>query len=601
MTKQTIVIFDIEASSVDPTSAIPTLMGLKSSEDDQFRYTTSIKEYVKILNAHDIWVGWNINGYDIPILQRYGLRKFGHIVIDLMEIINGKGFGNDLGRKTIIQTPDGTHLGTVLFSKSMDACAEALNGPRKLSEDVDYAWFRQEFSTLSPEIQQKAIKYLERDIEMTEYIYKYIENFFEDFKNGGIELDGEFKPFLTKKQVEKKLYLTASPAAFTYKALCNLAGLEEKYQNVESQPYGGGFVSTPSQEKCVGDIYCLDYNSLYPHIMMQANLYGPTNIEDINFVWKGEGISYTEGKYFKNELAPVGKVLQQLYKKRLEYKKNKDERQYTIKIIINTIYGLLGNPAFASVSNFTAAADCTRLGRQWVNAARLCFAEHGYNVLYTDTDSVYLQDPFHDKEKLLAIKDQHINDVKKSIPFPQETFDMGVDDEIRMMHFFPAIDGTLLKKNYLYVTKDGKLKIKGMQIIKSNATPLGKKVFNDYIKPGILSDNKVKYQKRDIEKWIEAELSKDIGLATVFFKVREAKDYKNPTQIQAQISSEYGEGQYNMIKLKQPHIRGVGANKNYVWDKFKDEIKLSMIDLEKTWNELTPFIEETQHTLDRFW
>ena len=599
--RQKIAIFDVEASSVDPTSAIPTLMGLKSSEDDQFRYTTDIKEYVEILNSHDIWVGWNINGYDIPLLQRYGLRKFGHIVIDLMEIINGKGFGNDLGRKSIMQTPDGTHLGTVLFSKSMDACAEALNGPRKLSGDVDYAWFRQEFSTLSPEIQQKAIKYLERDVEMTEYIYEYVENFFEDFKNGGIELDGEFKSFLTQKQVEKKLYLTASPAAFTYKALCNLAGLEEKYQNVESQQYGGGFVSTPSQEKCVGNIYCLDYNSLYPHIMMQANLYGPTKTADIDLVWKGEGISSTEGTYFKDNLAPVGRVLQQLYKKRLEYKKNKDERQYTIKIIINTIYGLLGNPAFASVSNFTAAADCTRLGRQWVNAARLYFAEHGYNILYTDTDSVYLQDPFNNKKRLLEIKDQHINDVKKSIPFPQETFDMGVDDEIRMMHFFANPNGELLKKNYLYVTQVGKLKIKGMQIIKSNATPLGKKVFNDYIKPGILSENKVKYQKRDIEKWIEAELSKNLGLATVFFKVREAKDYKNPTQIQAQISEEYGEGQYNMIKLKQPHTRGVGANKNYVWDKFKDEIKLSMIDLTKTWNELTPFIEETQHSLDRFW
>jgi len=345
----------------------------------------------------------------------------------------------------------------------------------------------------------------------------------------------------------------------------------------------------------------LTHNSLYPHIMMQANLYGFANIDNLDIVWKGEGISYTEGSYFKDKLAPVGKVLQQLYQKRLEYKKQKDERQYTIKIIINTIYGLLGNPSFASVSNFTAAADCTRLGRQWVNAARLHFSEHGYNVLYTDTDSVYLEDPFHNKKKLLEIKDKHIQDVKKSIPFPQDTFDMGVDDEIRMMHFFTGPNGDLLKKNYLYVTQSGKLKIKGMQIIKSTATPLGKKVFEKYIKPEILADNQVKHPKYKIQEWIEAELKQDLGLATVFFKVRAFDDYKNPSQIQAQIAKEYGEGQYNMIKLKQPHVKGVGANKNYVWDKFKDEIKLSMIDLDKTWSELTPFIEETQHSLDRFW
>jgi len=310
--KQSIIVFDVEASSTDPNTAIPTLMGFKSSNDSEFRYTTDIKEYVQILNSHDIWVGWNINGYDIPTLQRFGLRKWGHIIIDLMEIINGKGFGNDLGRKTIMQTPDGTHLGTVLFSKSMDACAEALGGPRKLSGDVDYAWFKQSFASLSPEIQKKAIAYLQRDIEMTEYIYEYVENFFNDFKNGGIEIDGEFKTFLTKEQVEKKLYLTASPAAFTYKALCNLAGIEEKYQNVEPQSYGGGFVSTPSQEKCVGDIYCLDYNCLPEgtqiRMWRKSNQYYDKSIEDLNvgdFVVNQDGkqeIGAINKQYYDGEL-----------------------------------------------------------------------------------------------------------------------------------------------------------------------------------------------------------------------------------------------------------------------------------------------------------
>lgn len=595
MEKQKIVVFDIEASSADPLKAVPTLMGLESSEDEGFQYTTDVKEFIEVLHNHDVIVGWNIKGYDIPILNRYGFSTRGKIIIDMMEIINGKGFGNDMGRKSIMQTPDGTHLGTILFSKSMDKCCEALDGPRKLTGDVDYNWFKVPFVTLSQEIKDKAIAYLKRDIEMSTYIYKYLEEFFEDFRNGGITMDGEFKPFMTEEQQFKKIYLTASSAAFTYKALCNLAGVEEKYQNVDPVPYGGGFVAVPTQMKCVGRIYCLDYNSLYPHIMMMLNLYGP------NGDWQGQGISETIGKYFSDELAPVGRVLKELYGKRTEYKKNKDERQYTIKIIINTIYGLLGNPAFASVFNPTAAADCTRIGRQWVNAARLHFAELGYNVLYTDTDSVYLEDVYNNEKRLLEARDKHIEDIKKSVPFPQDTFDMGIDDRIRLMHFFPGSDGTLLKKNYLYVTQEGKLKIKGMQIMKSTATPLGKKVFNDYIKPHIIESNKVRFQKSEIERWIETELKADIGLATVFYKVRAPQDYKNPSQIQAQISSAYGEGQYRMIKTKQAHVKGVGSQSNYVWDKFKDEVKLSQIDLSKTWSELSPFIEETQNTLDQFW
>lgn len=605
------MVWDVEASSTDPETAIPTLLGLESSESDGFQYTTDVVEFVEQLHQHEVWVGWNIKGYDIPMLQRYGLSTRGHIIIDLMEIINGKGFGNDMGRKTIMQTPDGTHLGTVLFRKSMDACCEALEGPRKLLGDVDYNWFKQDFTTLDPEIKSKAIEYLKRDIEMTTYIYEYIEKFFVDFKTGGITFDGEFKTFLTEEQVYKKLYLTASPAAFTYKALCNIAGIEERYQNVESQPYGGGFVATPGQEKCVGNIYCLDYNSLYPHIMMMANLYGPVdyNYEDEQW-WQGEGISKTVGKYFSGEMAPVGRVLMELYQKRLQYKKDKDERQYTIKIIINTIYGLLGNPAFASVSNFTAAADCTRLGRQWVNAARLHFAEHGYNVLYTDTDSVYVEDVFNDETKLLKVRDKHIDDIQKSVPFPQTTFDMGIDDKIKLMHFFPGADGTLLKKNYLYVAKifdkegkyiKDKLVLKGMQIMKSTCTPLAKQIFDKFIRPEILENNKVKFQKSQIEKWVEQELTSDLGLATVFYKVRAYDDYKNPSQIQAQIAKVHGEGQFRMIKMKAPHEKGVGTNKNYVWDKFKDTVKIGQIDLSKTWSELNPFIEETQHSLERFW
>lgn len=601
--KQSIICFDIEASSIDTNKAVPKLMGLESSKTEGFQYTTDIREFIDVMHKHDVWVGWNIKGYDIPVLMKYGLNTKGKILIDLMEIIHGKGFGNGVGRKSIMQTPDGTHLGTILHSKSMDACSEILGGPRKLIGEVDYNWFKKDFITLSPEIREKSVKYLERDIEMTSYIYKYIEDFFEDFRTGGVEINGSFKRYMTQEQIWKKQYITSSGAAFTYKALCNLAGIEEKYINGESQSYGGGFVATPSQEKCVGNIYCLDYNSLYPHIMIMANLYGSigNNYNNHEF-WKGEGISETVGKYFKNELAPVGMVLKELYQKRLKYKKEKDERQYTIKIIINTIYGLLGNPSFASVSNFTAASDCTKLGRQWVNAARLHFAENGYNILYTDTDSVYLEDVFKDEKRLLNVKQKHINEILKSVPFPQpETFDMGIDDRIKMMHFFPGADGKLLKKNYLYVTKEGKLKVKGMQIIKSNSTPLGYKIFNDYIKPEILKSNTVKFTRSQIEQWIEKELIKDIGLATVFYKVRSPTEYKNPSQLQSHIATAFGEGQYKLIKTKMPHSRGVGSQKNYVWDKYKSEVKLSQIDLDKTWTELQPFITETQKSLDVFW
>ncbi len=595
---QKILIYDIETTSTDVEKAEFRLFGFKTSEAEGFFYTSNISEVKRIIADHDVLVGYNIVNYDNKILEKYNISFRDKIIIDLMQILHGKGFGADKGRKNIIDV-NGVNLSTILHRKTLDAASQAMGGPPKIG-DFDYSLFKVPFYELSKEQQNTAIEYLKRDVEMTEHIYIYLEEYFKDFKDGGVEIDGMWKPFLTPEQVRKKQYLTASIAAFAYKAICNLAGLDEKYSDAQREDYGGGYVADPLSEYEIGNIFCLDFNSLYPHIMIQANLYGAANNWDSRKKWKGDGISKTIGIYYADKLSPVSKVLQQLYKKRLEYKKKKDERQYTIKILINTMYGLLGNPAFASVSNFTAASDCTRLGRQWIKYARKKLRDAGYKILYTDTDSVYLKDVFNDKDRMLRIKDEIINYIKKTVPFPQDTFDMGIDDEIDFIAFFKGPDGKLLKKNYLYVTTDGKLKIKGLQIIKSNATPLGKLIFNKYIRPEIIKNFKYKFKKSEIEEWIYNELKNDISLASVFFRVNAAHTYAVPTQIQAQIAQKFGEGAYNMIKLKTEHKNGVGVNKNYVRVEDLGNTYLSLIDVSKTMKELEPFIKDEQQNLTNF-
>lgn len=586
-----VLLYDIETDGVDTNTANMVLAGFYSSEVEGFQYTTNPSDLVSLINYHDVIVGYNNKEFDDAIMKRYGANFYGKVIVDLMEIIHGKNFGNGIGRKSIMQSPDGTLLNEILHGKSLAETTKCLGGPQKIGE-FDYDLFKTAFKNLSEENQAVAIEYLQADLDATKYIYEYAENFFSDFKTGGVTIDGVYKSFMRQDQIDKKFYLTSSVAALTYKIICNLANIEERYSNTESETYEGGFVAEPSMEFMSGDIYCLDFNSLYPHIMMQCNLYGRTQTG-----WKGTGICSTVGTYNNTTLAPVGKVLQQLFQTRLEYKKQKDERQYTIKIIINTIYGLLGNPVFASVADNIAAADCTSLGRQWINAARLHFAECGYTLLYTDTDSVYLADPFKNKKKMLECKDAFIKELKTHVPFPQDTFDMGVDAEIEFIAFFKGASGDLLKKNYMYLTKDKKLKIKGLPIIKSTSTALGQKIFNEKILPQIIERHKHKFQRTQIEQWIESELKQNLKLASVFYKVRSPDMYANMTQIQSQIAHKFGEGQYNLIKLKSPHTKGLGVNSNYIRIEDSDDIKLSMIDIDKTLSELSYFKEETQKTL----
>lgn len=598
MTNQKILIYDLETSSVDVNVAIPAVMGYYSSEKDEFGYTTDIAEMCDILANHDVIVGYNHIEYDNKIMTRYGADFLKYkINVDLMQIIHGKGFGNDLGRKTIIKTEKGI-LNSYLHSKSLEATSKALGGPEKLVGEVDYNWFKQDFNTLADDVKDKALAYLKVDLEATKFVYIFLETYFKDFKDGCVLIKGEMRPFMTPRQVERKVYLTASVASWTYKVLCNLADIEERYPEgeVERQSYGGGFVATPAREITIGNIYCLDYSSLYPHIMIMNNLYGRV-VE--GYGYKGEGVHATIGTYNNKQLSPVCEVLKLLYNQRLEYKKEKDTREYTIKIIINTIYGLLGNPSFASIHDYVAAADCTQLGRQWINCARKHFMELGYDVIYTDTDSIYLADPFNNRKKLIEAKDAHIAFIKSKVPFPVDTFDMGIEDGITFLAFEKR-NGELLKKHYMYM-RNGKLTVKGMDLVKSTSTRLGQLVFERYIKPSILRSGEYKFTKKQIEAWMEELLREDKRNAAVFYKIKNKDFYAVDTQIHAQIAAKYGEGQYNIVKLRGPHAEGIGVGKNYVdVDRFGESINLRLIDVSKTFSELQTFIKDEQTTLGAF-
>lgn len=595
------IIYDLETTSTDRETTKPVLMGFYSSEVEGFRWTTDIEQMIHILQSHDVIVGYNSEDFDNYIMKRLGANLSYKINLDLMKIIHGKGFGNDLGRKSILITPDGKHLGSILHGKSLADTTKALGGPLKIG-DFDYTLFKKDFQDLTPEQRTEALEYLEADLAATRYIYEYLENFFEFFAKGGITIDGEFRHFMKPDWVQKKKYLTLSTGSWVYHAVCNLAGLNPEFQNgVDPIGYEGGFVRFPTVEKKVGKIVCKDYTSAYPFAYMQGNLFARVPNGSKNS-WKGVDVCSTVGTYDK-KLHPFTKILREIFNQRAKWKKAGDERQYTLKIIINTFYGICGNPVFKHLYDPVVAADCTGLVRQWIKHANDTLTADGYEVLYGDTDSLYIYDPFENDARLDASVRKHITHIKSLMNFPQDDFDMSTDEEIKMMAFFKGSDGNFKKKNYLYVTKDGKVKIKGLPVIKSDAPKLAKIIYEKYIKPEIHNKLELKFNRSQIESWIETEMIKDPSLAARFFKIREPSSYAVHSQIQYQIATSeyYGPGQHYMFKLKQPHLKGAGISKNYVGVQYLDDINLTQIDIDRTWSVLEPFIKEAQHTLEGYW
>ena len=234
--------------------------------------------------------------------------------------------------------------------------------------------------------------------------------------------------------IDKKRYLTTSTATLVYIILCNQLGLKEEYSEdtYKLDKYAGAWVSYPSGEHFTGKIRIRDFSSLYPSIMHQANIYSP--VKDNNG-WNGGKLFKTVGVYNNKEQGKIEKLLKKWYEDRKIYKKLKDPREYCLKICLNTVYGIVGKASFKHFFNKISASDITALGRQFIKYARKRYTEEGYNVFYSDTDSLYMEDPFGDDIKYEQIAKDIVANIKSSLPFPYEQFELALK-RMQLMYGF---------------------------------------------------------------------------------------------------------------------------------------------------------------------
>jgi len=599
-----VCIYDIETKtygSPDANRDKLKFFGCYSYKTKKFYLLSNIEDIQKVIDAHKFLVGFNTEAYDEPIIKREGIKIDYKIRIDLYDIIKK--------RAAVMKIKEGL-LKDLLMSYSLDYITKTL---KLVNEEdskikIDYNLFVKDSWNAE---EMKIIKdYTLRDVEITKKLYEFIEDYFEGFRD-----------FIVDDDIKKKKYLTVGTPKFAYKAICKAMKWTEEYEGQgvshdDDEHISGGYVAFPAGEEFHSDdkqnIYLLDFTSLYPHIMMQCNLYGHKKnlVSDNRPVWNGNNVWNVEGYYYSDDMSGVGQLIKKWFAERVAYKKVGDKREYAIKIILNVIYGILNTPYYIKVYDMIAGGDCTRIGRQWIRYARKTFRDNGYGVAYTDTDSIYIIDPFKDKEKMLRIKKQIIDYIKSTVPFPQDTFDMAFEAEIKHLFFFRGENISekdeemdeddfinkpkqLMKKNYIYVKTNNDVEIKNLGIRKKSNTGLSRKIFWEYLVPQI-KEGKIKFSKTYLRGLIMELLQKDITLAALRKDVGIIEEYsKSPTGLQAQIAQKYGSGIHFLI----PNTKGVGVGKgkNYCTiDEFKEhKLKLEHIDLSNVWNELEYFIKGT--------
>lgn len=145
------------------------------------------------------------------------------------------------------------------------------------------------------------------------------------------------------------------------------------------------------------NVAVLDLKSLYPMCMKTLN--AGVNTKDPNGdLTAPNGISFTTER-----TAVVVDVIDELLDERQKYKDLRDEqpagsklheiydrKQAAIKIVMNTLYGVLGWDKFR-LADVDVGAAVTSTGREVIKFTERITEELGYNVIYGDTDSVMVE------------------------------------------------------------------------------------------------------------------------------------------------------------------------------------------------------------------
>lgn len=537
----------------DPEQDELRYIGFKSfSGNYRIYHYTQHEEIQRALGMFEYYIGHNINNYDRIILDRYGLKIKG-IIIDTYQIVDHRC-------KSMM------YLDLNKGDRSLDKLLERFKAPiNKLI--FDYSLLSK--NKLENEEYNKLELYLKADLDGTDWLFKYFYNIFFGFKE-----------LVSKKDIKRMSWLTCSAGAITYKVLCNLAGLKEEYDEdiklTNEVQYEGAFVSIPYRDSIEGNIYCFDFNSLYPHMFIGGNLYSISN-SNTDF-WSGSGVyvSIFENDFdgitgsYKKEQGKIEKVIHELFLKRKTFSKD-DPRNLAYKIVINTAYGISGNAKFKSLFNLTTASDCTAMARRSIKHARTVLQKNGYEVIYSDTDSVYVLDTYNDEKKLEDLCDDISRIQKESFNIYVDTHKLSKECNIKRMYFFRDDKGEFIKKHYIYVKDNDDVITKGMQVIKGNASPISKKIYDEIIKPLILNGSEI-IKEYDYWKEIYQEYAKKYPeLLVKRFRVWPIETYKiaegkeEATGLHAQISKRYGAGEYWLILNSR-----IGAGKGNRYAKIEE-------------------------------
>ncbi len=444
------------------------------------------------MQEYPVLLSYNGDNFDMPyllnratkinsqMLIKYGKNKYDRLKLDI-PIFEG----HYRGKNKEYQVRGVIHLDLFRFFNNnsvrlyaysgkysrtrLDDVSEALLGYKKVHHDL---WFDEM-------TRDQIVAYTVRDVELTLRLSTFSDNLTINLMFVLMRV-GKFSiTFLNRESISRWIL---NWVAFEHKRnnylMPNAEEIERKKGGFTStadsdgKQYQGAIVLDPKSAGTYWNVLVADFASLYPSIIKKYRLSYETmrcehdecksNVVPYLDHWvclRQQGIMSTLVGYVRD--------IRVKWFKPLTRSKDKEEAlfaktvQAALKVFINASYGVFGN------KNFTLfcpplAESTTAYARSALLESKRLAEEMGLDVLYGDTDSIFIHKPT--EKQFMKLKVWSV--VTLGI-------ELGIDYRFR----FLVLSGR--KKNYFGVTTDNGIIVKGLQVKKSNTAIFIRKTFEE--------------------------------------------------------------------------------------------------------------------------
>jgi DNA polymerase-2 len=435
----------------------------------------------------DVITGWNLIDFDLKIIkQKFEEHKIpfalGRIDWPCKLELNSEFMRDSSADFPGRMVLDGIVMLKMSFIKlenyKLDTAAEEFLGKKKMigaenkGEDIE-KYYRHD--------QQKLIDY---NLQDSEFVYDII------FKTNSMQLT-LLRSLITGMTLDRVKGSVASLDSLflRYARKAKIVLSSSKFSE-KDEPGRGGFVMS-SKPGLYDNVIVLDFKSLYPSIIKTFNIDPYSYVAPADrpkHLSKEKYITTANGAVFKNQEGILPKIISDVWHQRDEAKKRKDtpETIYALKIIMNSFYGVLGNPA-CRFFNPEMSNAITYTGQEIIKLTTKKVEELGYEVIYGDTDSIFVVSKAKDVDDTRKIG-------KKIAKYVNEFYDEHIKkeyhrdnamelqfDKLFKVFLMPTMRGSDegAKKRYagIIVDDDGKeeLHFTGMEFVRGDWTDVAKK------------------------------------------------------------------------------------------------------------------------------